>query len=76
MFKDVLTSHSFGGSHGPIGGIFEKLDWSGNVIWSIDFYSDSFHPHHDIEVMTNGNILVLSWKRKHLKKHKVLVDKI
>ncbi len=59
-------SHSFGGSHGPIGGVFEKLDWSGNVIWSIDFYSDSFHPHHDIEVMTNGNILVLSWEKKTL----------
>ena len=62
QFKSV--EHSFGNSHGPIGGIFKKLDWHGNEVWSNNFFSNSFHPHHDFEVMPNGNILILGWEKK------------
>ena len=58
------TEHSFGNSHGPIGGIFKKLDWHGNEVWSNEFFSNTFHPHHDFEVMPNGNILILGWEKK------------
>ena len=34
--------HSFGNSHGPVGGVFEKLDWAGNILWNYSFYSDLF----------------------------------
>ena len=57
QFRSI--EHSFGNSHGPIGGIFKKLDWHGNEVWSNNFFSNSFHPHHDFEVMPNGNILIL-----------------
>ena len=60
------ADHSFGNSHGPIGGIFQKLDWDGNTLWNYNYYSDTFHPHHDIEVLPNGNILVLGWEKKSL----------
>ena len=56
--------HSFGNSHGPIGGIFTKLDWLGNEVWSNEFFSNTFHPHHDFEVMPNGNILIFGWEKK------------
>ena len=62
QFRSV--EHSFGNSHGPIGGIFKKLDWHGNEVWSNEFFSNSFHPHHDFEIMPNGNILVLGWEKK------------
>ena len=58
------TEHSFGNSHGPIGGIFKKLDWHGNEVWSNEFFSNIFHPHHDFEVMPNENILILGWEKK------------
>ena len=58
--------HSFGNSHGPVGGVFEKLDWAGNILWNYSFYSDLFHPHHDFEVLPNGNILALVWEKKSL----------
>ena len=58
--------HSFGNSHGPVGGVFEKLDWAGNILWNYSFYSDLFHPHHDFEVLPNGNILALAWEKKSL----------
>ena len=62
QFRSI--EHSFGNSHGPIGGIFKKLDWHGNEVWSNDFFSNTFHPHHDFEVMPNGNILILGWEKK------------
>ena len=55
--------HSFGNTRGPIGGIFKMIDWSGNTLWEYDFYNNSFHPHHDFEVLPNGNILVLGWEK-------------
>ena len=56
--------HYFGNTHGPVGGILKKIDWNGNVIWSHSFFSDQFQPHHDIEVLPNGNILIIAWEKK------------
>lgn len=56
--------HHFGESHGPIGGRFNKIDWDGTVLWEFFYYDSSYHPHHDIEPMPNGNILVLCWEKK------------
>ncbi len=57
-----ISSQVFQG--GGIGGALEKLDWEGNVIWSFDYNSDNYHQHHDVEVLPNGNILILAWERK------------
>ena len=46
---------------GGAGGIIEKVDWDGNIIWTYNV-SDSLHcQHHDIELLPNGNILVIAW---------------
>ena len=50
---------------GGIGGGVEKLDWDGNVIWSYPYHSDTYHQHHDIEPLPNGNILILGWELKN-----------
>ena len=49
---------------GGIGGGVEKLDWDGNVIWSYPYNSETYHQHHDIEPLPNGNILILGWELK------------
>jgi hypothetical protein len=46
---------------GGKGGIIEKIDWEGNVIWSYILSNDSLIMHHDIYPMENGNILVVAW---------------
>lgn len=47
-----------GGSAGNI----ERFNWNGDLIWSY-VYSDSLkHSHHDVEIMPNGNILVIAWE--------------
>jgi len=40
----------------------EMYDWDGNLIWSYNFSDDNFSQHHDIELLPNGNILVLAWE--------------
>ena len=50
------TAFSFGGSGGGI----EILDPNSNVIWSYEVNSDSTLAHHDLEILPNGNILILA----------------
>lgn len=49
---------------GGIGGQVEKLDWDGNLVWSYKYGSDLVHQHHDIEVLPNGNVLILAWEAR------------
>lgn len=54
------TTFSGGGS----GGRVEKVDWNNNIVWSYNFSNFTYHQHHDIAPMPNGNILVLCWEYK------------
>jgi hypothetical protein len=48
---------------GGAGGLIQKLDWNSKVVWSYRI-CDSFQcQHHDVELLPNGNILVLAWDR-------------
>ena len=47
---------------GGIGGTLEIYDWDGNQEWSYEFASNTYHQHHDVEPLPNGNILVLAWE--------------
>lgn len=48
----------------PIGGHFQRLDWYGNIVWEFNYYGETYNPHHDIEPLPNGNILVICWEVK------------
>jgi hypothetical protein len=49
---------------GPYGGLMQHYDWTGSVFENF-LWSDSNHQqHHDINVMPNGHVLVVSWDRK------------
>ena len=50
------TTFTFGGSGGGI----EILDPNSNVIWSYEVNSDSTLAHHDLDILPNGNILILA----------------
>jgi len=54
------ASHGTGGATGQV----QEFAWDGTLVW--DFrYSDSHHLlHHDVEVMPNGNVLMIVWDRK------------
>ncbi|MBT7702454.1 MAG: hypothetical protein HN700_19360, partial [Verrucomicrobia bacterium] len=49
---------------GGQGGRVEQFDWDGNLIWAFDYDTASYRSHHDIEVLPNGNILMIAWEMK------------
>ena len=49
---------------GGQGGRVEQFDWDGNLIWAFDYDTASYRSHHDIEVLPNGNVLMIAWEMK------------
>lgn len=48
---------------GGSGGRVELYDWDSNLVWGYTFSeANSYHQHHDVEFLPNGNILVLAWE--------------
>ena len=52
---------------GGTGGV-QHYDWDGTLIWEY-IYSDlapdfAYHLHHDLEVLPNGNVLMIAWERR------------
>jgi hypothetical protein len=47
---------------GGAGGIIEKFDWDGNLVWEYTYNSDQVRAHHDFQVLENGNVLILAWE--------------
>jgi len=45
-------------------GIVEMLDWNSNVIWSHSVSNSHGRQHHDIELLPNGNILLIVWDNR------------
>ena len=54
----------FEGWHGGLGGRVEMFDWDGNLIWNFEYIGDDYCLHNDIEVLPNGNILMIVWDNK------------
>jgi Arylsulfotransferase (ASST)/Domain of unknown function (DUF4214) len=54
------TSFDAGGA----GGIVQTIDWDGNVTWEYNYSSTSYLQHHDVEMLANGNILMIVWQYK------------
>ncbi|MEZ5043976.1 MAG: aryl-sulfate sulfotransferase [Saprospiraceae bacterium] len=46
------------------GATVEIRDWDNNLEWSFTLNNDTVRLHHDIEMMPNGNILMLAWELK------------
>ncbi len=49
---------------GGAGGRVERFDWDGALQWAFEYRSDQYRLHHDIEVLPNGNILMIAWEMK------------
>jgi hypothetical protein len=49
---------------GGAGGIVEEVAPDGTVVWSYEYDSAEGRLHHDVELLPNGNVLMLAWERK------------
>jgi Arylsulfotransferase (ASST)/PKD domain len=49
---------------GGIGGRVERFDWNGTRLWSFEYSTSQYCLHHDIQMLPNGNILMIAWEYK------------
>ena len=49
---------------GGITGCVEKYDWNSTLLWEFVYSNDQYCLHHDIEPMSNGNVLMVGWEVK------------
>ncbi|WP_430409923.1 aryl-sulfate sulfotransferase [Kordia sp.] len=59
IFKDENATIIFGG----YGGIARIMDFEGNIEWEYSLSTTNFVMHHDVEMLPNGNVLILVWER-------------
>ena len=44
---------------GGVGGKVEIYNWEGDLLWSHEVSDQTYQHHHDIDVLPNGNILLV-----------------
>lgn len=49
---------------GGVGGIVQKLDWDGTILWQYEYATTNYQQHHDVRILPNGNVLMIAWERK------------
>lgn len=60
-----LASHIPGTfTSGGAGGIIELLTWDNQLIWSKKIVDTEFRAHHDVELLPNGNVLIIVWQKR------------
>ena len=47
-----------------VSGLVQELDANGQVVWSFTYSSADYVTHHDMELMPNGNVLLLAYVRR------------
>jgi len=51
-------------SAGGAGGAIQQISWDDQIVWDFTYSSDQYLQHHDIEILPNGNILMIVWELK------------
>jgi hypothetical protein len=49
---------------GGYGGIVQEIAWDSTVTWEYKHSNRHHAQHHDIEILPNGNVILLAWERK------------
>lgn len=49
---------------GGSGGRVQLIEWDGTVAWNFLYSSCEHCQHHDVEILPNGNVLMIAWEYK------------
>ncbi|HVS18831.1 MAG TPA: aryl-sulfate sulfotransferase [Planctomycetota bacterium] len=49
---------------GGIGGVLQRLDWNGDVLWEYRLADEYQTQHHDFEPLPNGNLFFIAWEMR------------
>lgn len=58
IFKTDNPAFSIGG----YGGIVRIIKPNGSIDWEFEYSSSTYLSHHDVEMLPNGNVLILVWE--------------
>lgn len=47
-----------------VGGKVQELDANANVVWQYTYSNSSHCSHHDLEILPNGNVILIAWEVK------------
>ena len=47
---------------GGMGGLLQEFNWDGELVWEHRLADEGIHQHHDVEILPDGNLLVLAWE--------------
>lgn len=45
-------------------GRLQKISWDSKMLWDFEYATETYHAHHDIAVLPNGNVLTIAWEAK------------
>ena len=51
------------GSGGAGGGV-QIVEWDGTVVWDFRYNTNGVLSHHDVKMLSNGNVLLIAWEIK------------
>jgi hypothetical protein len=63
LLRTCMTKGQLGTGGGE-GGRIEEYDWDDNLVWQLDFSTDTYMQHHDARKLPNGNIIMLVVEKK------------
>jgi len=58
---DLLRTQVLAAGGAGVGGGFERISYEGTTLWQYQNFSATFLPHHDVETLPNGNVLMIAW---------------
>ena len=47
-----------------VGGAVQELDENANIIWEYTYSTSDYVSHHDLEILPNGNVILIAWEVK------------
>ena len=50
--------------NGGVGGRLQHITWDGTVLWDFVLSNEIYQHHHDIQPLSNGNVLLIAWEKK------------
>jgi|GEM_PF-619914 len=59
LLRPAAVNSSSPASGAGGGGRVEEFDWDGNLVWSMDYCTDTYAQHHDVWPLPNGNVIML-----------------
>lgn len=64
MIRAAEIEENYGFNVAGFGGLIERFNWEGELIWSYQYASSNFMQHHDFKMLPNGNIIFIAWEFK------------